>query len=258
MANGGLSWVNHALGATITATSEVSTLPLSNLQDDHVAVAYRSVDASDLTIDFDLGSALIIAVVGLFGCNLTAAATWRIMISAVSAGATDLYDGGAVAANVATGYGQMVQVLPAPVTGRYVRIVLSDAGVASAGYFQIGAAWIGDLWQPAKNFSYGQQFGRVDPSVKSKSRGGQLYIDVRDQYRTHQFSMDFLTEAEIFDETLELERVAGTGSNILWIPDPGGIYQNRQAIFGTLTDLSPAANPYFAVFSKAYQIEERL
>lgn len=258
MANGGLSWVNSVLGATVTATSEVSTLPLSNLQDDHVAIAYRSADASDLTIDFDLGSAVTIALVGLFGCNFTSAATWRIEISIVSAGGTDAYDSGVVAANVASGYGQTVKVLPAPVVGRYVRIILSDSGLASVGYFQIGSAWIGALWQPAKNFSYGQQIGRVDPSVKSKSRGGQLYIDVRDQYRTHQFTMDFLTETEIYDEVFELDRVAGTSSNILWVPDPSGTRQNRQAIFGTLTDLAPAANPFFATFSRQYQIEERL
>ncbi len=256
MAKAGLAWINHIDTAVLTTDSQVATLPLANVADPHLATKWRTTTTTAF-MAADWGAVQEIGVVGLFGSNFTAAATWRIRLSAVAAGAGELLDTGVVAAGVAAGYGQAVHVLAAAVNARYLRIDLADSGLAALGYFQIGAAWAGRLWTPERNFRYGAAPGWRDPSVKTLSRGGQAYVDLRDRIRAIEFELPALTEAELLDAAFEIDRVAGVGGNILFVPDPGAATQNRRAILGTLDAVEAAPMIAHDRFAHRYVVAER-
>lgn len=257
MAKAVLGWLNRALTATLAATSEQAALPVENLINDHLAVKWRAQGAANQDIDLDFGSPLSIGAVGLFGTNLTAAATWRITMSTASQSGTDIHDSGTIPAAVVAGYGQAVHVLVADTSARYLRIRLDDAGNPD-GYVEAGLLFAGPLFRPQRNFSYGRAHGLVDPSVRSKSKGGQLYVDLRDKYRVQEFELRGLTEAEVHSDALEMDRILGVSGNLLFVPDYESAFKNYDAIFGPISDATPPVHTRKPVFAKRYRIEERL
>jgi hypothetical protein len=258
MSNAALSWINRIAdpATSLSASSEVVSLPVANLADDHLAVKWRGNGVTAAYVDADFGSALPVGVVGVFGSNFTGTATWRILLSAVAAGAGELLDTGVMAMNVAAGYGQAVHMLAAEISARYLRLEFDDPGLASLGYFEIGAAWAGPVWQPARNYAYEASAGWVDPSARTKSRGGQVYVDRRAAYRVAELQFRGLTRAELFNSAFEIDRV-GIASNVLLVPDPDGSYLNREAILGTVAEVTPATRTAHDVFAKTWRIEER-
>jgi hypothetical protein len=43
--------------------------------------------------------------------------------------------------------------------------------------------YLGDYFEPSKNFVYGWEYGLVDPSEIEESEGGQEFVDIKEQYR---------------------------------------------------------------------------
>ncbi len=234
----------------------MTSLPVANLADDHLGVKWRANGVTAGHFDADFSSALSVGVVGVFGANLTGSANWRIRLSAVSAGGAELLDTGQAAMDVAEGYGQAVHVLAAEIDARYLRIEFDDPGLATIGCFEIGAAWAGPVWQPARNYAYEASAGWVDPSTRSRSRGGQVYVDRRAAYRVAELQFRGLTRAELFASAFELDRV-GIAASVLLVPDPDGPYRNREAILGTVAEVTPATRTAYDVFAKSWRIEER-
>ncbi len=251
-----LAWINAAAAASLSASSEAADLGVNALATDHLAEVWRSADAGPQWVQADFGAPVEIGIIGLFGSNLTAGGLWRVRLG-TTAGSGDLLDTGLVPAGVVPGYGQALHAPAAPVNARHLRVDLDDAGLAGAGYHQAGALWTGPLFRPARNFSYGAAIGWVDSSLRARTRGGQVITDKRPAWRGDSFALEFLSEAEKY-ELLELDRIAGLGGTVLWIREPGGAYQNRDAIRGTLADLTPIAHAERPIHSKSFRIEERL
>lgn len=261
MATAGLSWVNHLETAIIATNSEVAGLPLANLTDLHGATIWRTQTHTGVTITLDFGSAKPVKAAMIAAANFSASATWRLRLSTTSAHAGDLSDSGVVAMNrglIDNKRSQAAMVLAGAISTRYAKLDLDDPGRAAQGYFDVGLLWIGDLWQPARNFSWGAQGGLRDESPVSSSIGGQDYVDVRDKFRAETFSFNFLTDAEYFASIDQIDAIAGIARNVLVIPDPGGAYMNSQAIVGRVTELSPTSRAYFNGRSRAFSIKERL
>ena len=95
--------------------------------------------------------------------------------------------------------------------------------------------------------------GRTSTSV-----GGLDYTDVRPQYMTDSFTLPLLTEAEYQGKVLDLDRVAGTARNVLWLRTPWGTYQNDAAMLGRMTALAPAPSVAHNRRARQFQIKERL
>jgi len=257
---GGLSWLNHIDSAVLAASSASTGLPVSNLQTIRLKRVWRS--AGDLTISITAAfpAPRPIDVLGLFGCNATESALWRWRLSSTAAHDGDQYDTGVAAMNRALilgARGQAVQVRPAgPVMAAYLKLDLMDSGLP---YFQAGLLWAGTLWQPEVNFSYGQAPKVGDDSVTSTSKGGDDYTDVLPQYMTDSFTLPAVTEAEYQDTLLELDRIAGTARNVLWLRTPqDDATRNKTAILGRMTALAPSPSVSHNRRSRQFQIKERL
>ncbi|HEX7048602.1 MAG TPA: discoidin domain-containing protein [Longimicrobiales bacterium] len=256
--NAGLSWINHLVGAPVlTASSEVATMPVTNLIDDHRSSRWRSVGAGSAQINFDLGSIMPIGVVGLFGLNHRAA-QWRIQLSATGIGNGDVLDTGTIDANIKPGYAQTVYCPPEPLNARYGRITLTDASDPPIQAHEAGTLWVGDLYRTQRNFSYGDAPMWTDPSVISRSRGGQVYVDVRDPFRAYELEFRGLTREEAYTVALEIDRVAGVRGNVLVVPTPGGPFQNYEAILGRPVIATPVPRWRHNLHRKRWVFEERL
>jgi hypothetical protein len=264
MANLFIAYNNRWDDATIGATSELTTLPVANTQIEHLAQLFRtqaSVTAVTLTADF--ASSVALDVIAALGTNFTPGTTYRLTLSNVSTGAAELLDTSTISASVVTGYPQVYHVLSSTISARYASLTLtcSTPTVTPSGttnYLQIGRIFAGAKWTPAVNLQYGWTLGYVDPSRKTKSRGGQTYSDLMNKFRAIGFILDFATEADMYAAALEIDRLVGTTGDVLVMRDHQGVYRSQQAVYGMLAELSPIINTNFNIFQKRYVVEERL
>jgi hypothetical protein len=75
--------------------------------------------------------------------------------------------------------------------GRYVAV-----DFANADPFYLGALFLGELFIPARNFSFGYDLTPVDDTSQEESLGGVVFSDLGEQYHQFRFSLNHLTEAE--------------------------------------------------------------
>lgn len=181
----------------LSAGSWNASLPLSNLQDRRLAKVARSTDATTGSTQFriDLGVARAVRLIALPTHNFTSAATVEVN-GGTSAGASDVYNGAAVAAYPAgetaetleglnTGY---VLVLPSSLTARYWTVLINDTA-NPAGYVELGRLFVGDAYQPTINAAYGLQQGWEDDSTAEISDGGAAIVEERRMRRTATFTL---------------------------------------------------------------------
>jgi hypothetical protein len=263
--NGGLSWINYLDGAQLAASSEVPDLPIANLQSQHLSTKWRSAGALSVWWTADYGQALPVDVIGWFGANFTAAAQRRIRLSSSNAHAGDLYDSGLGAMTpdirvdrrkptAIVSKSQAVHLLSSPITARYLKIDFSDSGL---DYLEAGLAWAGQLWQPARNFSYGEAPAMQDPSTTTKSVAGNAYTDLRPQFMADTFTFPALTEAEA-KTLLGMDGVVGTAMNLLWIRNPRPAEMSKTALLGMQVQIGQMPIVAFDRRSRQFQLAERL
>jgi hypothetical protein len=258
MTNAAFGYINQLgwPGASITDNGHATGFDPSNLlgptqypgwQSPHIGAGIVSLDAAH-PVRFDC--------VALFGTNLTSAATIRIQVGS-TAGANDIYDSGTISAGVVAGYGQTVNVLPGPIVGRYIRFILVDSANPD-GFLSAGLCYIGSLWTPTRNFSYGQAAGWQDDSQAQVAKGGQKYFIQSPAYRKTTFKLENLTETDLWANAAEIDRMCGVQNNVLFIPDPAGSHINYQSVFGTMKQSDQQVRTSLGRYSKSYEIDERL
>ena len=279
-----IAFRNYADDGTLSGGSWSGSLPLANLQDRQPSIVARSTSAAaaNTIVNCDFGEARTISFVALLKHNLTQQGQWRVRLSNDAAFATSLYDsgqidiwptvypfgvglwgefvwGGKLTTAEAATYGiNAYRVLAASVFARYLRIELFDTANA-AGYLQAGRLIAAPAWQPSINLQYGWQIEQVDESRKTRSRGGQTYVDIVPKARRLSFALASLEEDEMWGYAYELDRQKGVGGDILVMVDPAKTtHLHRQTVYGTLAQTSPIANPAFARFDKAFAVEELL
>ena len=168
-------------GVVLTASGAAGSLVAGNLLTDDVTEVWRVGAVSGVNLVVDLGAAAAIGMAALINTNLTSGATWRIRgaTSEANLTASPGYDSGTVSAWPAAasteifGYVNPLSIPAAPQSYRYWRIDLTDAS-NPAGYLQAGRLVLATVIEPGRNFRRGRQVGWSDPSVKKRTRGGQL------------------------------------------------------------------------------------
>lgn len=151
------------------------------------------------------------------------------------------HDSGLVAANVAPGYRQAVRVLPAVVTGRVLRVEISDPANPDR-CINVPLAFAGPLWQLARNFGLASALEPEAAQQGLVARGGQEFVTPLFFRRRMGLVLPWISDAEFYAQMDALLREAALGRNILTIPDPDGARLPQEAIFGTLE--SPGTLPY--------------
>lgn len=258
MANAAVAYTNLADSATITASSFLTLAPPSRLQNRHVKRKWYGKNGTTEYLTIDHGSSVSIDTVMLAGLNLTAAGLTRIRISDTdTTGQTgEIYDSSSAAGRVDPNYGYLIILIGAAVSGRYMRIDLSDTGLTRIG---AGRLFTGVRTAVGINYSPGAARAWVDPTIKVPGTWGQTFVDSRDKYRTMDVSFEWLTEAEKngFVESIDLTH--GESGDFLFVSDTASTNLGRDSIWGFIDGNTPVIQPYTTdVFSKAYRLRERL
>lgn len=275
MANLGLFYPNRCQpGLTVGGGSWLSALPAANVCDPTLAKVARSSDAAtDSTkIRVDFGSARALRAFAIVNHNLSADATWRVLLG-TTAGGSDVYAGtlatwidaafeaGLVAQGMEDGEylrsgRPAIIVLPSFYTAQHLTIEIADSTNAD-GYVQIGRVFAGGGFVPTYNASYGLQDGWEDLSTKDASENGSLWATARRRLKRVQFVLDFLTLEEAATMH-EMQRTIGTIDEVLYVPDIGNPADNqRYGMLGTLSELSALAYPYSRARSLPLAIKEK-
>lgn len=255
-----LAWNNRGDLATLSAGSEISTLPGSNVQQEHLSQQWHTATGVKSSyVIFDLGSALSCSIVAVLGTNLTSSATIRIRASTADPTVVGslLYDSTLVSAGVNSDYGAIYKSFDA-VSARYWRLDLADATVPDN--LEIGRVFLGPKWTPTIDHLLGS--GAVtamdDDSKVSRSYGGQSFPDERPQARVLAFELGYMTEDEMFSNAFALARAQGVVRDVLAIPDIASTHLSERSVFGLCQGSTPLQNQYSGVWQQKFTIRERL
>ena len=286
MANVLLAWQNRADTATLSAGAWQASLPLSHLQTRQVQQVARTtgVTLEDTQFAADLGTPRAINCLALVVHNLSASAKVRITGANNSAFTAPEYQSawidawpagiiplsaleweddnfwlGTMTPEARAGYNSpFLHILPTAQYLRYWKVEINDT-TNPAGYIHIGRLFMGVGWQPKYNMSYGASLGYEDPTEVATSLSGAEYFDVRGKYRIHRFELGFLSGAEVHQQILEMQRIAGTSAEVLVVPDPADTSTLVQRSFvGRLKSISPVAQPSPLTYSTSIEIKELL
>jgi hypothetical protein len=257
MSNLILGYNNMIDAATLSGGSWEATLPLANLKSRYLSKVARSAndDAASTLINIDLGSAKPVQAFGAIKTNISASgATYRLRLGNDNTFATSLYDSGTVSANAQSP--DLVLGLASAVTARYGRLEIVDTSNA-AGYVQIGRLFLGPALAPADNYSKGAELGYQSRTSVQQSLGGVDHFDVRPGRRLFEFALDWLTEAEAFNQALELQRICDIHGEVLLIRDPADTtYNQKRHFLGRMEQLSPIKNPYLTNHQAGFRVLE--
>lgn len=251
------NWVD-VRGIQLTTTSQASGLPVDNLADGRVAKAWRSATTSSASIILDAKQPRSLQLIGLFGCNATAAATFRIRVSDAdpTGAAGEIYDSGSLAGSpVDPIYRSFIHVLPAPVMGQHIRVDIADDSLT---HIEVGRWFAGPYWRPAIGVQFGLRRGYADPSVLDATLGGQVFIDRKPKARRFTFTFDFVSEAEMHAGLSEIDRLSSGTEDVLLLLDPESTNPGRDSIWGLLSNPSGIASTLHDNFQQSYIITERL
>lgn len=253
MGNAALLYRNLADDAVISASSELVLAPGSKVQNPDIARKWRSASSGDwLLADFGaLTSMDTVAVIGL------TATTCRVRLSSTdpTGVAGDIYDSGVDA--VDQDYLQAIVLIGAPVSARFLRIDLTN-GTAGATYVEAGRLVAGLRSRFGINFGFGWSKGYVDPSILTKTRGGQTQVSAETSYRVLDLTFEMVSPSDRRGFIETVDRVNGKKLGVLFVLDDESSDLAFDTIWGLVSELTPVTQPYLDRFSKQYRIEERL
>lgn len=261
MANAAIAGINLVQNAS--ATSQELLLPASNLLTQHIEERWRSKTNNDGFV-CDLGSSVSLDTIAVRGVTAHSGATVRVRVSSVDASgvAGDLYDSTTgAAAHFDANYDTIVSVLSSPVSGRYVRVDISDP---SGSYVEAGVVFVCLRTAFTYNFNYGWSVQWVDRSTTQESRGGQTHTWEDNRYRTLQIDFRLITTTQRYGVVEQIDRDNGVRDSILVITDTASSNLARDTFLCTASTITPVVNadPVFdtdgPMFSKSYQLKERL
>lgn len=226
---------NAIMAGTVTADSQIATMPATNLQLDQggTASSWRTVNASGGNLTVTWPAPTLVQVVSFHRTNLSLTATWYITLSR---------NGNTVANYGSPGNnkpcsivnGQCVCVFPSAVQADKMVVSLYEPNGNPDGYAYFGLAYAGPVWQPQRNFSYETTTGTAAQVDEIVSMSGVEYPQYRYQQRTAAIDHQSIGLDEL--PTLRaLCVVANRAGNILFIPDPASAAINTDAIFGRMT-----------------------
>lgn len=262
MANIGLFFPNRCQPAvTVSGGSWLAALPAANVCDPSLAKVARSTDdaTASTKIRVDFGSSRSLRAFALINHNLSAAATWRVLLGA-SSGGSEVYAGtlatwvdstfeaGLVALGMEDGEylrsgRPAIVVLPAYYTARHLTVEIEDA-TNPDGYVQIGRVFAGGGLVPEWNPEYGLKDGWIDKSSKDESESGSEWPTARRRLKTVSFVLAALT----LDEGAalhEMQRTLGTIDEVLYVPDVADPdATQRFGMLGTISEMSALDYPY--------------
>ncbi|RVT97891.1 hypothetical protein EOD42_08865 [Rhodovarius crocodyli] len=272
-----LSWVNwlDRPGVSITTNSETGGLGVTRLADPILRRRWRSAAGIiNPVLTVDLGALREVGVLALAQPDdaggvdaMGDARGWmrstdevRHLLDAATPGGGGVLDTGAQPGGWVPGYGMHMLVPPAALSARQWRAEIGGWSLAAGvGYLDLGRAWIGPAFRPARgNYAYDWGWAMEDGAVVStNSRSGLDFVDRGPRRRLLTFTLPTLTTAEA-EAVRELQRIAGTGRQVLAAIQPDTPAQQANWIIGRLTEIQPITQPAFGVHRASFSIRQSL
>lgn len=253
-----IAWDNLADDASISTDSEIATLPASNVQQEHVVQKWHTVaGVTSAYLIFDMGASVTADVLAVLGANLSAAGTVRVRASDSDSTVTSstLLDTGALASGIVGDFASIYKQF-ASTTARYWRLDFDDSSLEDN--IQIGRVFIGPSWEPTYNMMLGVAYIDDDPSIVSRSRAGQRFVEELPHQRGIMFELDFLSESEMMDNAFAMARANGIARDVLVIPDIASSYLAQKSVFGPCVASTPVVNDKLYLYRQKFTVEERL
>lgn len=213
--------------AILTVSTEQTLYPKVNLQTFPVTDVWRSnAELSNITVDFDLGSAQNVNCVTITAHNLTSAAT-----VAVKGGAT--FPPTTFSENITWAQDQntlLLKFAAGTQNYRYWRLLITDAA-NPAGYVQLGYVF-GGMLSDFQYFKRNWRRGRETISTTLRSEFGTPMTGlVHAQLKSFVFEFQPITDAERDTLDLFLRLLRRESVPLLVVPDT----EQTEAIVGRLT-----------------------
>ncbi|NUB24318.1 hypothetical protein GAY30_05225 [Azospirillum brasilense] len=176
----------------------------------------------------------------------------------------DVLDTGWMDAKVAEGYWSTLHLLGADTTAQYARVDIDDPARATAavngqspGDLIVGRMVAMPVIQPMRNISYPYNERHVPMDTKQRGRrSGAVSVDPGPSYREISFGYEALGPEDARGTFKEFLRRVGIREQIVFVPDPGSIYQPTEAILGRRAESTPLTWAQFAMWSHQMTIEE--
>lgn len=261
MANLAVVLDNLAEAGSVTASAELPDMEARLLiSSPHILDEFWQADGDSATVTLDLLADLSFDTIAVPGLTAGSGATIRVMISTSAAGAAagDVHDVtyDASDAEFDPAYRLLSLLLPAPVSGRYVRLVISESG---ATHIRAGLLVAGLREVLTYHFSAGSSLGWADPSAVTKSAGQQTLIWERDSYRVASIDLPWISNAQRWGVVERILREKGRRAPLLVVLNPAADNLPQVTIWGLMTDSTPIAwSAVPTLYQKQFQIEERL
>ncbi len=283
MNNFRIIWDNSKFdAATLTPSSEATGLPASNLQNTLRKKVWRTTGITSESLTVDLGSEEIIQCVVLVNHNFTVDAQITIKASNVSDFSSLEYNVTVDIWQPVYGYGEggygeggyggyltdsdRIELFISPifikwtgdVTARYWKIEFSDSGNTD-GYFEIGRIFIAPFLEPVYNFAYGWHIQVYDPSIVTRSIGGQKWVDQKDWYHRLTLPLHVVDDSNKYADFIALCKRIGIKKDFILdlAPEATGTDEVYNTFYGRLTE-TPDLEGYYNHSKSQIVFEESL
>lgn len=208
------SYKNYADTAALSAYNSQTyqaALPLANLQDHRLSKKARTTGTTHgFAVGIDLNAVRNTKVVALCGLNFSSndpayssnALVYTVTFSNTAIGSTDVgqFQETGYLENTFSGMPPNVFIVPngnAGFTARYLSVVATWSQSGGA-YFEAGRLWVGDAIVLPGAVEEGWSQTIQDLSTIQRSRGGQIYADIRQRYRNTKIDVKSVPRQTIF------------------------------------------------------------
>ncbi|WP_020697419.1 hypothetical protein [Reyranella massiliensis] len=217
--------------AQIAGSSEVSSLPVTFVQDSRVEKKWRLTSKVDQYLSIALARPCACDTVAVIGANLGAGAVFRILGALDPAGLpnTPDFDSGWLGAWPVSG--KPILKEPWPVHTNlvrfpnvnaygYWRIIFCDPGVETS-YMEFGRVLIGKAFRPRLNVDINPAIGLESSDVRRRSTFNRTFTDPRGApSRRMALSLSDVDQDDMRAELFELQRYCGLARDFVFSLDP--------------------------------------
>ena len=219
--------------ATMTASTAVASLPVTNLQNQEPSRVWRTTSATNQYVDIIFARSAPWNAVAMSAFTGTDAMVWRLSFYAAAAdiGVTPALTSGWQSV-WPEGYRHtdpewgpevaLLQVTNEDTNYRYARVEFSDPSDTS-GYIDIGRLAVGRAAQFGINCDFGNGVTFAPNDTQEPNGWGQIFTEPRPANRLFEMTWSALGQREVHNVAMELTRLRGLGGDVFCFLDPGEV-----------------------------------
>jgi len=260
--------------ASLTESSQVSTLPVENIQDPRLRCKWKTTGDSSENVVADLGSAQAVNCIAILNHNISSSVT-NLRIQGHT---SDSWADPDVNINLLDPVGdasynaynnKIIIWYSTSSSKRYWRVLIEDASNPD-GYIEIGRIFLGAYFEPSAGVEQGININKKDLSEVVKNMQGTPYANLKDKVWGFNFNInniqsdpagtdDLQSFIDIFDDI-------GNSKNIVISldPDRGSGEDNRYSnlkrfsVYGLMTKDFESTDIASKKFSSSFTFEESI